>query len=31
MGIAPEVTVPDQTGQPVHISHGGKVVRQALA
>jgi hypothetical protein len=31
MGINPEATVPDQTGRPVHISHGGKVVRQALA
>jgi hypothetical protein len=26
-----EATVPDQTGRRVHISHGGKVVRQALA
>src|SRR5262249_28937206 len=31
MGIDPEATVPDQTGRPVPISHGGKVVRQALA
>jgi Protein of unknown function (DUF1501) len=31
MGVNPEATVPDQTGRPVHISHGGKVVRQALA
>jgi Protein of unknown function (DUF1501) len=31
MGINPEATVPDQTGRPVPISHGGKVVRQALA
>jgi hypothetical protein len=31
MGVDPEATVPDQTGRPVHISHGGKVVRQALA
>jgi uncharacterized protein (DUF1501 family) len=31
MGINPEATIPDQTGRPVPISHGGKVVRQALA
>jgi hypothetical protein len=31
MGINPEATVPDQTGRPVPIGHGGKVVRQALA
>lgn len=31
MGINPEATVPDQTGRPVHISHGGKVVQKALA
>jgi hypothetical protein len=31
MGVDPEATVPDQTGRPVPISHGGKVVRQALA
>jgi hypothetical protein len=31
MGVNPEATVPDQTGRPVQISHGGKVVRQALA
>jgi hypothetical protein len=31
MGINPEATVRDQTGRPVPISHGGKVVRQALA
>ena len=31
MGVDPEATVPDQTGRPVPISHGGQVVRQALA
>jgi hypothetical protein len=31
MGVDPEATVPDQTGRPTHISHGGKVVRKALA
>ncbi len=31
MGINPEATVPDQTGRPTPISHGGKVVRQVLA
>jgi hypothetical protein len=31
MGVDPEATVPDQTDRPVPISHGGKVVRQALA
>jgi hypothetical protein len=31
MGISPEATVPDQTGRPVHVSHGGKVVRKVLA
>jgi hypothetical protein len=29
-GVDPEATVPDQTGRPVHVSHGGKVVRKAL-
>jgi hypothetical protein len=31
IGVDPEATVPDQTGRPVHISHGGRVVRQVLA
>jgi Protein of unknown function (DUF1501) len=31
MGVDPEATVPDQAGRPTHISHGGKVVRKALA
>jgi hypothetical protein len=31
MGVDPEATVPDQTGRPVHVSHGGRVVRKALA
>jgi hypothetical protein len=31
MGINPEATVPDQTGRPVPVNHGGKVVSQALA
>ena len=26
-----EATVPDQSGRPTHISHGGKVVHKALA
>lgn len=31
MGVDPEATVPDQTGRPVPISHGGRVVSKALA
>ncbi len=31
MGVDPEATVPDQTGRPIHISHGGRVVRKTLA
>jgi uncharacterized protein (DUF1501 family) len=31
VGVDPEATVPDQTGRPVHVSHGGRVVRKALA
>jgi hypothetical protein len=31
LGINPGATVPDQAGRPVPISHGGKVVRRALA
>ena len=27
LGVDPEATVPDQTGRPTHISHGGRVVR----
>jgi hypothetical protein len=26
LGVDPEATVPDQTGRPTHISHGGRVV-----
>jgi hypothetical protein len=31
LGVDPEATVPDQTGRPTHISHGGGVVRGVLA
>lgn len=31
MGVDPEGTVPDQTGRPVPISHGGGVIRGILA
>ena len=31
LGVDPEATVPDQTGRPVHISHGGKVIHKVLA
>lgn len=31
IGIDPEATVPDQTGRPVAISHGGRVVRGVVA
>jgi len=31
LGVDPEATVPDQTGRPTHISHGGRVVRGVLA
>jgi hypothetical protein len=30
IGVDPEATVPDHTGRPVHISHGGRVVRKVL-
>ena len=30
VGIDPEATVPDQTGRPTHISHGGSVVKGVL-
>jgi len=26
VGVDPEATVPDHTGRPTHISHGGKPV-----
>lgn len=31
VGVDPEATVPDQTGRPVPISHGGNVIRSVLA
>ena len=31
LGVDPESTVPDQTGRPIHISHGGRVVEGLLA
>ncbi len=31
VGVDPEATVPDQAGRPVHVSHGGRVVRKVLA
>jgi hypothetical protein len=31
LGVDPETTVPDQTGRPTHISHGGTVIRKVLA
>jgi uncharacterized protein (DUF1501 family) len=31
LGVDPEATVPDQTGRPTHVSHGGRVVRGVLA
>lgn len=31
VGVDPEATVPDQTGRPTHISHGGRVVQKVLA
>jgi uncharacterized protein (DUF1501 family) len=30
VGIDPEATVPDQTGRPTHISHGGRPVERIL-
>jgi hypothetical protein len=30
IGVDPEATVPDQTGRPVHIAHGGRVLRRVL-
>jgi hypothetical protein len=31
VGVDPEATVPDQSGRPIHISHGGRVVKRVLA
>ena len=31
LGLDPEMTVPDQTGRPVHVAHGGSVIRSVLA
>jgi hypothetical protein len=31
LGIDPELTVPDRSGRPVHIAHGGGVIPQILA
>jgi uncharacterized protein (DUF1501 family) len=31
LGIDPNVAVPDQTGRPVHISHGGQPIWDVLA
>ncbi|MBI3407326.1 MAG: DUF1501 domain-containing protein [Planctomycetes bacterium] len=31
IGVDPELTVPDQTGRPVHISQGGSPIRGVLA
>jgi hypothetical protein len=30
LGIDPDTTVPDRTGRPVPISHGGEVIREIL-
>jgi hypothetical protein len=30
LGVDPESTVPDQTGRPTHISHGGSVIKGIL-
>lgn len=30
LGLDPEMTVPDQTGRPIHVAHGGSVVRGIL-
>ena len=31
VGVDPEATVPDHTGRPTHISHGGSPVREVIA
>jgi hypothetical protein len=31
LGIDPELTVPDHTGRPVHVAHGGAPIRAILA
>jgi hypothetical protein len=31
VGLDPEMTVPDFTGRPVHVSHGGEPIRGVLA
>ena len=31
LGIDPTLTVPDLGGRPVHISHGGSAVEEAIA
>lgn len=30
IGVDPEATVPDQTGRPTHITHGGRAVQEIL-
>jgi hypothetical protein len=30
LGVNAETTVPDQTGRPIHISHGGRPVTRVL-
>ena len=30
LGVDPEATVPDQTGRPIHITHGGRVLERVL-
>jgi hypothetical protein len=30
LGIDPHLTVPDRTGRPIHIAHGGEVIRDIL-
>jgi uncharacterized protein (DUF1501 family) len=30
LGVDPENTIPDQTGRPIHISHGGSPIRGLL-
>jgi len=31
LGLDPEMTVPDQTGRPTHVAHGGSVIRGIVA
>ena len=31
LGIDPHLTVPDRSGRPIHIAHGGAAIQQVIA